>query len=202
MRRPVTFAAAAALAAATAAVAFALPAVAQGLPDGRAAERIVFAPNAAVESVVFPHPSLNQAEVQLLSTAISQGLMPEMVYYGALAIAPDEGLANPDTTVAVGNYHDEDSASAAARARCDAARSGGAPCVTVLIVRPAGWEAGAGLQLSQRASEALRTEYRRAGSPRFLSISQSTGQYGIGGSAEAANTACGAADCRPVIADD
>ena len=181
----------------------ALPVAAQDLPGRRDALRIVYDADADVESVVFPHPSLNTAEIELLSNAIGQGLMPQMVFYGAIAIAPDAGLADPTTTTAVGNFHDAASADAAARANCDAAREAGtAECVTVLIVRPAGWQEGAPLQLSAAAAEALRGDFRQAARPRVLAISPATGQYGIGADAAAANAACGAGDCRPVVADN
>lgn len=176
--------------------------LAQDLPGRRDALRQVFEADAPIETVIFPDPSLNDAEVQLLSNAVTQGLLPDMVYYGAIAIAPDRGLADPQTTIAVGNFHDAEAASAAARSRCDAARDGeGAACVVVMQVRPAGWAEGAALQLSSGAVEALRGEFRGAGRPRVFSISPGTGNFGIGADDAAANLACGAADCRPVVAD-
>lgn len=177
-------------------------ALAQDLPDRREALRIVFEADAALESVVYPHPSLNDAEVQILSNAIGQGLLPAMEFYGALAIAPDAGLADPQTTTAVGNYHDAESAAAAALARCDAARDGeGAACVVVLEVRPAGWEAGAPLQLSAGAVAALRGDFRDLPRPRVFAISPMSGQFGSGADEAAALAACGAEDCRAVVAD-
>lgn len=185
------------------AVVLAAPLAAQDLPDRREALRSVFPSDADVESVVFPHPSLNAAEVQLLSNAVAQGLIPEMRFYGALAIAPDGGLADPQTTTAVGNFHDEDSASASALETCNAARpSDATPCTVVLIVRPAGWSAGAPLQLSAEAAEALRTDFRAASVPRVFATSASTGRFGIGPDQAAAVAACGAGDCRAVVADN
>lgn len=186
-----------------AAITLALPAMAQELPGRRDALQMIFPSDAEVESVVFPHPSLNEAQVQLLSNAIAQGLMPQMLFYGALAIAPDTGLADPQTTVAVGNFHDEVSAANAALDRCDAARDEEAtPCVIVLVVRPAGWQPGATLQLSVQAAEALRSEFRRLSRPRIFATSLATGQYGMGEGLEAALSACGQPDCRAVIADN
>lgn len=179
------------------------PLAAQDLPNRRDALRLVFASDAEVESVVFPHPSLNEAEVTLLSTAVAQGLMPQMLYYGALAIAPDSGLADPQTTTAVGNFHDEDNAAAAALARCDAARpAAAAPCTVVLIVRPAGWSAGGPLQLSSGASDALQRDFRQLDRPRVFATSAATGQFGFGADEASALAACGAGDCRAVIADN
>ena len=176
--------------------------LAQDLPGRRDALRQVFEADAPIETVIFPDPSLSDAEVQLLSNAVTQGLLPDMVFYGAIAIAPDRGLADPQTTIAVGNFHDVEAASDAARARCDVARDGeGADCVLVMQVRPAGWAPGQPLQLSVGAVEALRGEFRSAGRPRVFSISPGTGNFGIGGDEGAANLACGAADCRPVVSD-
>lgn len=180
-----------------------VPAVAQDLPGRRDALRVIFDADTEVESVVFPHDSLNDGELQLLSNAVAQGLLPAMDYYGALAIAPDQGLADPATTTAVGNFHDADSADLAARSRCNAERpEDSAECVTVLIVRPLGWEAGAPLQLSSGASDALRREFRREGRPRYFAISDSTGQWGIGDTPLTSTAACGVTDCRVVVADE
>ena len=139
-----------------------------------------------------------------MSTAFDQGLLPQtLLYYGAIAIAPDEGLANPRTTVAVGNFHDAESAGAAALARCNAARAeDSAECVVVLEIRPAGWEAGAALQLSSGAADALRSEFRRLSRPRVFAISDATGQYGMGPGIASARAACGVEDCRAVVLDD
>lgn len=179
------------------------PAIAQDLPGRREAMRLIHPADSAVESIVFPHPSLNAAEVELLSGIIAQGVMPQMTFYGAIAIAPDEGLADPNTTTAVGNFHDTESATVAALDRCNAARDPeNAECAIVLIVQPAEWEPGAPLQLSSGAAEALRVDFRRATRPRVFAISDATGQFGIGFDVDAAVAACGVADCRAVVADN
>lgn len=180
-----------------------VPTTAQDLPGRREALQLVYDADAPIETVVFPHPSLSEGQVTLLSSAMSQGLMPEMRFYGALAIAPDRGLADPQTTSAVGSFHSEDGAVTAALTSCDGARDEDeAACVVVMIVRPQGWQPGAALQLSGAAAEALRTEFRRAARPRVFAISEVTGQYGIGATATEANVVCGAEDCRAVVADD
>ncbi|RMA41969.1 5-aminolevulic acid synthase [Rhodophyticola porphyridii] len=186
---------------AVAIAALGLPVLAQSLPTGREAQRMLFSPRGQAEGVVIPHESLNAAEIALLGGAIDEGLLPDMLYYGALAIAPDAGLANPATTAAVGNYHDEAAARDAALAQCEAGREEGADCVVVLVVRPRGWEPGAALQLSASASAVLRGDYRRADRPKVFAISPATGAWGIGDTETSANAACGQADCRAVIAD-
>ena len=178
-----------------------LPAFAQDLPTGREAQRELFSARGPAEGVLVPHDSLNSAEIGLLEGAVSDGLLPDMLYYGALAIAPDAGLANPNTTAAVGNYHDEEAARAAALAQCEAGREDGAECVVVLVVRPRGWEPGAAIQLSASASAVLRGDYRFADRPKVFAISPSTGAWGFGPTDEAANLDCGVADCRAIIAN-
>ena len=176
-------------------------AAAQDLLSGREARQATMSPRGQVEGVVIPHPGLSEPETQLLGAALDQGLLPDMAYYGALAIAPDAGLASQATTTAVGNFHDQAGADAAALNQCNAARSDGRDCVVVLQVRPRRWEPGAAIELSAEATAALRGEYRRFGRPRVMAISRATGQFGIGPSVESAVLACGADDCAPVIAD-
>lgn len=176
------------------------PAAAQTL-TGRQAQQATFAPRGQMEGVVIPHPSLTPAEVSLLQRAVPEGILGQMAYYGALAIAPDAGLADQATVRAVGNYHDQASADRAALAQCNAARSGGAGCVVVLQVRPQGYRPGAALELSSEATQALRGDYRRFGSPRVMAISRATGRFGIGSTVENAVAACGSQDCRAVVAD-
>lgn len=177
------------------------PALAQELPSVRDARHQIFARYGDMAVEVVPHDSLNPAEITLLERLVSDNILPDMAYYGALAIAPDAGLANPETTVAVGNFHDEANARAAALERCEAARSGGAPCAVVAVIRPEGWEPGRDLQLSSAATAGLWGELRTMARPRVMSISPATGNWGVGASAEAANAACGAPDCRPAVAD-
>lgn len=180
----------------------AIAASAQPLPTGRDARAALPEADAALVSEVIPHPSLNEAELELLASAVDQGLLPQMQYYGAIAMAPDAGLADPDTTAAVGNFHDAEGAAAAALAQCEAGREGeGAPCAVVVIVRPEGAEEGAALSLSSEARAALGRDWRRTSRPRIMAISPSTGTYGIATGVPEALAACGAEDCRPVVAD-
>ena len=179
---------------------------AQDLPTMREARDQVFARDGALSWEVIGHDSLNPAELQLLEQIIPLGALPQMAYYGALAIAPDQGLADPDTTAAVGNYHSEEGARAAALAACNAARSGGSDCAVVLVVRPEGWEAGRSLQLNADATASLWGAFRQLGRPRAMAISQATGIWGIGASPQEALAACaadGAAqDCATVVAEE
>lgn len=173
-----------------------LPVMAQDLPDLREARDLVFAEDGAVEWEVMPHDSLSDIEIATLEQ-LNQ-IQPQP-YYAAMAIAPDAGLQAATTSLAA-NYHDEENARTAALAACETARSGGAACVVVMVIRPEGYEEGRALQLSSEATQALRREYRRLNrADRALATSASTGQWGVGEGREAALEACGAEDCEIVI---
>ena len=163
---------------------------AQELPNLREARDLVFAEDGAVSWQVLPDPSLSPTD---LATLEQINLIQPQPYYAAMAIHPASGLASERTSLAA-NYHDEEGARAAALTAC------GAGCVVVMVIRPAGWEAGRPLQLSAEATAALGQEYRAlARRARAMAISASTGQWGIGESREAAIAACGAEDCRAVV---
>jgi hypothetical protein len=172
------------------ALGLALPAAAQELPNLREARDLVFAEDGGIMWEVFPTDGLTPTDIATLEQ-INQ-IQPQP-YYAAMAVHPPSGLASERTSLAA-NYHDEDNARAAAMAAC------GADCVVVMVIRPAGWQAGRPLQLSAEATAALNGDYRRlARRARALAISPATGQWGIGDSREAAVAACGAADCRAVV---
>lgn len=172
------------------ALGLALPAAAQDLPNLRGARDLVFAEDGGIMWEVFPADGLTPVDIATLEQ-INQ-IQPQP-YYAAMAVHPPSGLASERTSLAA-NYHDEDNARAAAMAAC------GADCVVVMVIRPAGWQAGRPLQLSAEATAALASDYRRlARRARAMAISPATGQWGIGESREAAVAACGAPDCRAVV---
>ncbi len=181
---------------AAAIAAMATGAVAQELPNLREARDLVFAERGAIEWEVIPNDALSEID---LATLDQLNQIQPQPYYGAMAVAPAEGLAAATTALAA-NYHDEDNARAAALAACEANRSGGPDCAVVLVIRPEGWEEGRPLQLSTEAAAALRGDYRRLPRrSRAMAISPETGQWGVGEGRDAAIAACGAADCRVVI---
>jgi hypothetical protein len=173
------------------------PVLAQELPGLREARGLVFAEDGAVEWEVIPDPALSETDAATLDQINRVQPQP---YYGALAIAPDAGLASEVTALAA-NYHDEANARAAALAACEANRAGaGAPCFVALVIRPEGWEPGRSLQLSSQATQALNGEYRALPRRnRALAISPSTGQWAVSEGREAAIAACGAPDCVAVV---
>jgi len=175
----------------------ALPAIAQELPDLREARTMIFAEDGAVSWEVIGDPALTETDVATLDQINRVQPQP---YYGALAVAPDAGLASEITALAA-NYHDEENARAAALAACEANRAGeGAPCIVALVIRPEGWEPDRALQLSAQATAALLDEYRALPRrSRVLAISPGTGRWGVGEGREAALAACGVEDCTAVV---
>ena len=142
------------------------PALAEPL-TGKEAKKLVFAPIIAeVEVMAEAGLPADQAEV-LKTVGVSQP------YYGAIAIAPDEGLMS-EATVAAANFHDTGSASAAALAECNAKKKTPTDCVIAAYIRPAGWN-DAGFSLSSDATTALEEYARRKGA---LAISPTTGACG------------------------
>ncbi|KPQ08311.1 MAG: hypothetical protein HLUCCA12_00470 [Rhodobacteraceae bacterium HLUCCA12] len=175
----------------------ALPAPADTV-TGEAARAQLFDPE-QVEVVRYDAQGLSEQEVQVLAS-VAQG----QKYYAAVAFAPEDGLMS-EATVMAANHHRVEAAREAALAECDARRGPDGPCVIVMEVRPAGWEARA-LQLSADATAAFGTDYPGTGGA--LAVSPATGLWGLGqgsGADEQALAACaegGAAeDCAVVIAD-
>ncbi len=164
--------------------------------SGRQAKKLLVKPKGAVVEVL-PHDFLSDQDAQVL---VAVGVQQK--YYGAIAMAPDEGLASK-ATVAGADFHSLDPAKTFALKGCDAARNGGASCVIVALIRPKGWKE-TGFQLSLDATVAFKKSYLRSGKPRIFAISQLTGKYAISngdGAEDAAITACDADDCEIVISD-
>lgn len=174
--------------------------LAQVLP-GAQVEGQLYAPEPA--EVVVYDTSVLSAEHVTIVTEIAQG----QKYYAAMALAPDHGLMHQATVLAA-NYHDVAAARVAALRECDSLREGGAPCLIVLEVRPAGWSAR-GVQLNADATVAFARDYLPARAPKAMALSPATGQWGLGQGAAAADdarAACAAAaapadDCAVRIAD-
>jgi hypothetical protein len=145
--------------------------------DGKAAKALLFAPVKA-EVAVSPTVDLPKDQATALEMVGAQQL-----YYGAIAISPDEGLMS-EATVAAANYHDTDAASAVALAECNAKKTGKSDCVVAALIRPEGWEAR-DLQLSSDATAAVKG--LKGGT---LAISAETGAWGVG-----ADEASAVADC-------
>ncbi|MEM8823546.1 MAG: 5-aminolevulic acid synthase [Pseudomonadota bacterium] len=174
----------------------ALPATAQDLPNRDAARGLLFDARGS-NIVVIRHDFLSDLDIATLQ---QMPQVAELKYYGALAAAPAEGLQSEASRGAF-NFHSPDAARRAALADCDGARGPGPACVIVAEIRPRDWEDGRTLTLNQDATRAVNGRaFRRAGRAAALAISPSTGDWGLGDGAEAAISACGAADCAVVVA--
>ena len=161
--------------------------------DGKTAKKALFAPvKAEVEILAAAGLPKDQA-------AALQMVGGQQLYYGAIAISPDEGLMS-EATVAAANYHDTAAASAVALAECNAKKTGKSDCVVAALIRPKGWK-DKGFQLSSDATAGFKADPAGA-----LAVSTATGAWGIGADDAAAIAACVArndiaTDCTVVIAN-
>lgn len=159
--------------------------------DSKTAKKALFAPVKA-EVEVLAAAGLPKDQAAALEIVGGQQL-----YYGAIAISPDEGLMS-EATVAAANYHDTDAASKAALAECNAKKTGKTDCVVAALIRPKGWK-DKGFQLSSDATAGFKDDDAGA-----LAVSPSTGAWGTGADADEAVKACAAKndqtkDCIAVI---
>lgn len=174
------------------------PALADPLP-GAEAQALLYPPD-RVEIAVYDASALSQQERDVI-VQVSR----TQQYYGAVALAPDQGLMSEATVVAA-NYHDTASARSAALGECNAKRDGGRACVIVLEIRPAGWEQRE-FQLNTDATEAFTTLYMAMEAPRAFAASATAAAWGFAGGHLAAHDALGlcaesgATDCRIVSSD-
>lgn len=175
--------------------------------DGDTARKLMFSPKGIAVSYVGGAALSDSDKAQLEAVIGLLGKQKQDKYYGAIAIAPDEGLASV-ASVALMNYHSVEAASDAALRECNAKKQvGGRACVVVAEIRPEGWEPRA-LQLSADATDDLRKSYRKGKGPKALALSPSTGVWAIArgeGAAAAAIQDCKAQarvdDCQVAVAD-
>ena len=173
------------------------PALAEPM-SGKEAKKLLFAPvKAEVEIMHEAGLPADQAEV-LKTVGVGQP------YYGAIAIAPDEGLMS-EATVAAANFHDTASAATAALADCNGKKKTESECVIAAYIRPEGWQE-VGFGLSSDATAAFEGYNMKSGA---LAISPATGAFGLAkgeGAADKALQGCTAmnelaTDCALAIRD-
>lgn len=177
-------------------------ATAQADPVTGKAARTMLYPTKIVEVEILPQSFLTDSDI-----AVIKQVAVQQIYYAAIAMSPDEGLAS-EATVAGANFHDTGAASVFALAGCEATRAGASPCVIVALVRPKGWEPRA-LHLSRDATDIARTDYQSAKAPKAFATSAATGLWAMAvgeGAGAAALAACAAkgeevTDCALVLAD-
>lgn len=166
--------------------------------SGKDAKKMLFAPVLA-EVEILAEAGLPQDQAQVL-VMVGEG----QPYYGAIAIAPEEGLMS-EATVAAANFHDTTAAASAALAECNAKKKTATECVVAGFIRPKGWQ-DTGFGLSSDASAALKDYKMKTGA---FAVSVSTGAFGMAsgqGAAESALQNCAAknekaTDCALVIAN-
>ncbi|WP_128253637.1 DUF4189 domain-containing protein [Falsirhodobacter deserti] len=150
-------------------------------------------PNAKGAVEILPKDYLPADQAALL-----QQVGAQQAYYGAIAISPDEGIM-VEATVAAANYHNTETASAAALRDCNARRKAARECEVVGFIRPAGWKSQP-VQLSQTATEAFIDDFR-GNQPKAFAISPNSGDWGLAKGDNAADEAvaqCGAG-CQVLI---
>lgn len=141
------------------------------------------------EAEVDLRPEAGLPEDQAAALVMVGGGQP---YYGAIAISPDEGLMS-EATVAAANHHTVEAAEVAARAACDAKKTGATPCVVAALIRPLGWEVRP-VMLSADATAGVQKDYPAKGGA--LAVSPSTGAWSIAEGEGAVDTAVGACNVK------
>ncbi len=135
---------------------------------GKEAKAALFAPVKA-EVEIMPEAGLPEDQAQILAS-VGEG----QPYYGAVAIAPEEGLM-AEATVAAANFHDTASAATAALAECNAKKKSSKDCVIAAYIRPKGWK-DEGFSLSSDATAAFADYDRKTGA---MAVSILTGAFGM-----------------------
>lgn len=171
---------------------------------GKAAKKLLFSHKRS-DFVVQPQDFMVDADVALLNLMADMTEFKSVLYYGAIAASPEDGLAHK-ATVATSNHHSPKAAEQAALTECDALRSGNAACVIVAQVLPRKYSEQS-LSFSASATAAFKKTYLRGKDEKAMAISPNIGSYGLAtgdGAAAAALEVCskdGAKDCEIVVQD-
>jgi hypothetical protein len=171
----------------------------------RAAEKMLFSPR-GVQTLVRTDAGLSEVDVKTLQIMFKDNSFP---YYGAVAVAPGDGLVSEATNLAQ-NLHTPQAAAEAALKACNAKRKTETPCVVAADVVPKGWKPQP-LMLNQEATAGIRS-YKQGRGPKAMAISLATGVWSIAKGPNAGTAAMndclnkaqpmGSTDCAIVIADD
>ena len=159
--------------------------------SGKAAKKALFAPLKA-EVQIMPEAGLAADQAQTLAL-----VGESQPYYGAVALAPDEGLMS-EATVAAANFHDTASAAAAALADCNGKRKTASDCVIAAYIRPKGWK-DAAFGLSSDATASFKSYDMKTGA---LAISAATGAFGMAAGAGAGEKALANCAAKNEMAND
>ena len=171
--------------------------------SSRQAAAVLFEPGRQVVQVSSALSKAEQGTIKALVPLMEQQMQTPVRFYSSIAYAPDQGLVSEALQGAF-NHHSPAAADRAARRACAAAKPRGAgPCRIAARVLPRGYQSRP-LTLSEAATRAFDTTYRRLIRPKAFAISETTGAWGLGGTERAALNNCrrgGARDCRVVIRD-
>lgn len=171
---------------------------------GKIAKKMLFSHKGS-EFVIQPQDFMTDTDVSVLKLMADMREFKAVLYYGAIAASPKDGLTHK-ATVATSNHHSIAAAEAAATAECDELRSEGADCVVVANILPKKYTEQP-FHLSASATTAFKKTYLRGGGAKALAISPNVGSYAISkgdAAAAAALSACGAdgaTDCVLVVQD-
>ncbi len=167
--------------------------LAQQLPNARQAARQLYKTGRNATEIRFLRPDLIPPQIMPTLKKAPQ----VQTYYAAIAVSPDEGLMGKSAMQAV-NFHDPESAAAAAIAGCNAKRAEKSkPCVVIADFVPKGYKPGASFSLSANATKVFKKKYRWAGRKKAFAVSHASGNWGMAvkaGTIEEARAAA-IADC-------
>lgn len=172
--------------------------------DGKTAKKMMFSHKGS-EFVVLKQDFMSDADVKLLNLMSGMDQFKAVLYYGAIAASPSDGVTHK-ATVATSTHHSPAAAAVAAISECNALRSGGPDCVVVAQILPKKYTEQT-FSLSASATAILKKTYLRGGGPKAMAISPTTGSYGVAkgdGAVDAALATCAAesaADCLIVVQD-
>lgn len=176
--------------------------------SGKLAKKMLFSHKGS-EFVILKQDFMTDADVKLLNLMSGMDQFKAVLYYGAIAASPSDGVTHK-ATLAVSSHHTPAAAAAAAISECNALRSEGPDCVVVAQILPRKYSEQA-FSLSASATVTLKKTYLRGRGPKAMAISPSAGSYGVAkgeAAVEAALEACAAdpaaksaADCLIVVQD-
>lgn len=172
--------------------------------EEKAAKKMLFSYKKS-EFVVQPQDFMAEGDVALLNLMAGMTEFKSVLYYGAIAASPKDGLTHK-ATVATSNHHSPEAADLAAIKACNNLRRGGDKCVVVAQILPRKFKAQV-FSLSASATAAFKKTYQRGKGDKALAISPSDGSYSVAEGATAAETALkvcasdGAKDCVIVVQD-
>lgn len=172
--------------------------------SGKAAKKMLFSHRGS-EFVIVPQDFIGESDVATLHLMAGMQEFKTVLYYGAIAASPKQGLVHK-ATGASSNHHSVEAADQAAIMKCNSLRGGGAKCLVVARILPKKYSAQP-LHLSASATAAFKKTYMRGGGQRAMAISPDAGSYAVSkgeAAGEAALAGCaadGAKGCRIVVQD-